>query len=58
MKTNLTCPYCSSKQEEEMPVNACVPFYACNSCHKTVSAKDGDCCVFCSYGENACPLKS
>lgn len=57
MKTTLTCPLCSAKQEEEIPTSSCVPFYVCRQCGKMVSAKEGDCCVFCSYGDRACPLK-
>ncbi len=57
MKTTLTCPYCAQKQEGEIPSGACVPFYKCNACRKTVQAKPEDCCVFCSYADARCPLK-
>jgi len=57
MKTKLTCPNCKEMQEEEVPSNACVPFYVCKSCKKTVQAKADDCCIFCSYGSEVCPLK-
>jgi hypothetical protein len=30
-------------------------FYECNSCHEILKAQEGDCCVFCSYGDVACP---
>lgn len=54
----LTCPKCSTKQRKEIPLNACVPFFLCNSCKETIVAKDVDCCVFCSYSDRQCPLKS
>jgi len=53
----VTCPECKSMQDMKIPTNACVPYYKCNSCGKTISAKDEDCCVFCSYGDKPCPLK-
>jgi hypothetical protein len=30
-------------------------FYECTSCHELLNAKEGDCCVFCSYGDGPCP---
>jgi len=57
MKKNiLRCPECSFVQKEEMPTDACVPFYVCDNCKKTIPAKKGDCCVFCSYSDQTCPL--
>lgn len=55
-KTTLTCPKCGHKQEGQIPTNACIPFYKCDSCGEMISPKDGDCCVFCSYGDKACPV--
>jgi len=52
----LTCPKCGHKQQEEMPKNACMPFYTCKGCSETIAAKSGTCCVFCSYGDKACPV--
>jgi hypothetical protein len=31
-------------------------FYECTSCHELLNAKEGDCCVFCSYGDVPCPF--
>ncbi|WP_438802498.1 GDCCVxC domain-containing (seleno)protein [Klebsiella aerogenes] len=39
-----------------MPVGACHFFYACKKCKTRLKPKEGDCCVFCSYGSIACPL--
>jgi hypothetical protein len=38
-----------------MPANACVAFYDCKGCGKTLKALPGSCCVFCSYGSVPCP---
>jgi DNA-directed RNA polymerase subunit RPC12/RpoP len=53
----ITCPHCGNKKDEEMPLDACVWFYTCVNCGKQVKPKDGDCCVFCSYGTIPCPPK-
>lgn len=51
----ITCPACGFKKEEEMPVNACQFFYECANCKQLLKPKEGDCCVFCSYGSVKCP---
>ncbi|CAN5872650.1 hypothetical protein BH23GEM9_BH23GEM9_07350 [soil metagenome] len=38
-----------------MPLDACVYFWTCPGCETRHSPKQGDCCVFCSYGTLACP---
>ena len=53
----ITCPFCGFKKEEEMPLDACVHFYKCEPCRKILKPKEGDCCVFCSYGSVKCPPK-
>lgn len=53
--SEVTCPYCGHKKEEIMPVDACSYFYECTHCKKVIKPKDGDCCVFCSYGTVPCP---
>ena len=40
LKSTITCPEC---------------FYECDNCKQTLKPKEGDCCVFCSYGTVACP---
>jgi hypothetical protein len=47
---NLTCPHCGHEQEAAMPTDSCVPFFVCRASKKMLKAKNGDCCVFCSYG--------
>lgn len=53
----IKCPECGFEKQEEMPVEACAYFYECTSCHKVIRPKQGDCCVFCSYGSVACPSR-
>lgn len=54
----ITCPTCGFTKEEVMPTDACQYFYACSNCHSRLTPKDGDCCVFCSYGDGTCPPKA
>jgi hypothetical protein len=51
----ITCPHCGATRTEAMPTDACQWFYACASCAAVLRPKDGDCCVFCSYGDVPCP---
>ena len=53
--STLTCPSCGKSSREEMPVDACMFFYECSGCGVVIKPKPGDCCVFCSYGDVACP---
>ncbi|TFG71848.1 MAG: hypothetical protein E4H26_11840 [Flavobacteriales bacterium] len=55
LKSIRTCPYCLHQKEETMPTDACEYFYECTNCHKTLSPKKGDCCVYCSFGSVPCP---
>jgi hypothetical protein len=55
LKSIITCPVCGNKKEEVMPVNACQYFYECEKCKTILKPREGDCCVFCSYGSVACP---
>lgn len=55
LKSTITCPKCQHQKEEEMPTDACQFFYECENCKIILKAKKGDCCVFCSYGNVACP---
>lgn len=56
-KATLTCPKCGTKQEVNMPVDACQHFYKCTNCNEMLKPKEGDCCVFCSYADSRCPPK-
>lgn len=51
----VTCPNCGTQTEEEMPTDACLFFFECESCRSLLRPKPGDCCVFCSYGSVKCP---
>jgi len=57
LKSTIQCPECSFKKEETMPQNACQHFYVCTECSSRLQPKEGDCCVFCSYGTVKCPPK-
>lgn len=51
----LTCPVCGHQELLLMPTDACQWFYECTSCQSLLKPKQGDCCVFCSYGSVPCP---
>ena len=55
LMSEITCPFCEHKHIEEMPTDACQFFYECSNCVKIIKPKEGDCCVYCSYGTVACP---
>jgi len=38
-----------------MPTEACQYFYDCKGSGAVLKPEPGDCCVFCSYGDVACP---
>lgn len=53
--SELICPECGHKKTEEMPTDACLFFYECESCKTLLKPNAGDCCVFCSFGTVKCP---
>jgi hypothetical protein len=55
LTSKLTCPECGHQETETMPTDACQYFYDCKGCGGVLKPKAGDCCVFCSYGDVACP---
>ena len=55
LKSTLTCPNCEHKKDEIMPTDACQFFYECENCKVILKPKQGDCCVYCSYGTVKCP---
>ena len=55
LQSVITCPECSFAQEETMPTDSCQFLYQCTSCQTMLRPKQGDCCVFCSYGSVQCP---
>jgi hypothetical protein len=57
LQSTLTCPGCGARSAEAMPTDACLFFWSCPACALRVKPKQGDCCVFCSYGSVRCPPK-
>ncbi len=55
--SEITCPKCGHKKMETMPTDVCLLKYTCEQCKSVLVVKDGDCCVFCSYGTHKCPSK-
>lgn len=55
LESTLTCPSCGHKKTELMPTDACVFFYECENCSTRLKPKEGDCCVYCSFGTVKCP---
>ena len=55
LQSIITCPGCGFQKEETMPVDACQYFYTCTGCETLLKPKQGDCCVFCTYGTVKCP---
>jgi hypothetical protein len=55
LESTLTCPDCGHVETETMPTDACQWFYECKNCTALLKPKQGDCCVFCSYGTVPCP---
>lgn len=54
-KSTLTCPKCGHSEAEVMPTDACQWFYECKGCRVILRPKEGNCCVYCSYGSVPCP---
>ncbi|MDH3320403.1 MAG: hypothetical protein OEO84_12050 [Betaproteobacteria bacterium] len=57
LESTLTCPGCGERSTENMPTDSCLFFWSCPACGLRVKPKQGDCCVFCSYGSAPCPPK-
>lgn len=55
LKSTLTCPNCGHSKDEIMPTDACQFFYECEKCKTVLKPKQGNCCVYCSYGTVKCP---
>lgn len=55
LDSTIRCPNCGPESTERMPTDACQFFYDCRYCGVRLKPKDGDCCVFCSYGTVPCP---
>src|SRR5438552_3084758 len=57
LQSQITCPKCGYKKMEMMPTDVCKIKYTCEKCDTILFPKDGDCCVFCTYGTHKCPSK-
>ena len=57
LSSTITCPKCGFQKKELMPTNSCQFFYECLECKSILKPIKRDCCVFCSYGNIACPPK-
>ena len=55
LESTLICPTCNHKVIEKMPTTSCQFFYKCENCKTLLKPKEGDCCVYCSYGTVKCP---
>ena len=55
LKSTITCPNCGNQSAETMPTDSCQFFWECPECKEVLKPKQGDCCVFCSYGDVPCP---
>ena len=54
-QSEITCPNCGHKKTETLPTEICQLAYTCEKCKTVMHPKDGDCCVFCTYGNHKCP---
>ncbi len=56
-QSEITCPKCRNKKMETLPTDVCLIKYKCANCDTVLFPKEGDCCVFCTYGTHKCPSK-
>ncbi len=54
-ESTLVCPRCGHAETLTMPTDHCLFFHECPACKALLRPQPGDCCVFCSYGDVACP---
>ncbi len=55
LESMIKCPDGGHQKTETMPTDSCLYFYECESCRRLLKPRQGDCCVFCSYGTVPCP---
>ena len=55
VNSEIKCPKCHFIKLEIMPIDNCQIMYNCEKCNETLTPKEGDCCIFCSYGDTPCP---
>ena len=54
-ETFVKCPHCKVEQRATMPSKGRKMALDCRFCNKIMFAKEGSCCVFCSYALIKCP---
>ena len=54
----ITCPECRGQTSATIPMNACLFFFDCPACGAHLRPRPGECCVICSYGDQACPSRT
>lgn len=57
LESVITCPNCGHQKAETMPEDMCQFMYQCENCATIFRPRQGDCCVYCSYGSVQCPSK-
>ena len=55
LQSVITCSKCGYQKTETMPTDVCLLKYTCQNCKAELRPKQGDCCVFCTYGTQKCP---
>jgi len=55
-KTDMTCPGCGCINTKSMRLEVIEKTYSCPSCQKAYTKKPGSCCIYCSYGDDNCPV--
>ena len=53
--SEITCANRGHKRVETMPTAACQFFYVCEHCKTVLKPKEGDSCIYCSFGSIPCP---
>ena len=55
LQSTITCPECGHCDTETMPTDNCQVYYECKGCGVMLRPRQGDCCVYCSFGTVPCP---
>lgn len=58
MTGTIRCPDCGVTSSHPVPDDACQYFLECPACGQVMRPLPGDCCVFCSHGDQRCPSRS
>ena len=57
VQSTIMCPQCHQETTEQMPTNYCQYIWECPNCKNKLKPKEGNYCVYCSYGTNPCSSK-